>query len=286
MRRSQQGIGSDLLFLALSVTYQILSSTQAFPIDCQKNTAVCLEEIMKEVTQVRFEVKILTENKTLARPKNCVELYHSGQRISGVYTVDPDGSGAFNVYCDQTTSGGGWIVFQKRMDGSVDFNRTWNEYKHGFGNLVGEFWLGLDKINRLTQNKTKNMLRVDLGVTTRQTVHAEYEWFGIGNGTTDYRLYIGNMTNATVSSDSLDPHKDLNFGTWDRDPANCTLKRGGGWWYGRSSNFAVSSNLNGIYPRCRKETWADIHWNKLDPNNPKGHAPTSTEMKIRPVDFF
>ena len=80
------------------------------------------------------------------------------------------------------------------MNGSVDFNRTWNDYKHGFGNLVGEFWLGLDKINRLTQNKKKNMLRVDLGVTTCQTVHAEYEWFGIGNGTAHYRLYIGNMT--------------------------------------------------------------------------------------------
>ena len=38
------------------------------------------------------------------------------------------------------------------------------------------------------------MLRIDLGVTTRQTVHAEYEWFGIGNATADYRLYIGNMT--------------------------------------------------------------------------------------------
>ena len=80
------------------------------------------------------------------------------------------------------------------MNGSVDFNRTWNDYKHGFGNLVGEFWLGLDKINRLTQDKTKNMLLVDLGVTTCQTVHAEYEWFGIGNGTAHYRLYIGNMT--------------------------------------------------------------------------------------------
>ena len=52
--------------------------------------------------------------------KNCAELYKSGQRISGVYTTDPDGSGAFNIYCDHMTAGGGWTVIQKRMDGSVD----------------------------------------------------------------------------------------------------------------------------------------------------------------------
>ena len=132
--------------------------------------------------------------------RNCAELYKSGRRISGVYTIDPDGSGAFNVYCDQTTANGGWTVIQKRMDGSVDFNRTWNEYKHGFGNLVGEFWLGLDKINRLTRNKTKNKLRVDLGVTTGKTVHPEYDWFGIGNETAKYRLYIGNITSKLTVS--------------------------------------------------------------------------------------
>ena len=59
------------------------------------------------------------------------------------------------MYCDQTTAGGGWTVIQEKMDGSVNFNRTQDDYKHGFGNLVGEFWLGLDKINRLTRNKTK-----------------------------------------------------------------------------------------------------------------------------------
>ena len=56
--------GSALLFLALFVTFQILPSMRALPIDCQKNTAVCLEEIMKELTQVRFEVNILAENRT------------------------------------------------------------------------------------------------------------------------------------------------------------------------------------------------------------------------------
>lgn len=28
------------------------------------------------------------------------------------------------------------------MNGKVDFYRTWNEYRAGFGNLSEEFWLG------------------------------------------------------------------------------------------------------------------------------------------------
>ena len=82
--------------------------------------------------------------------KDCAELYKSGKKTSGVCTIDPDGSGAFDVFCDQKTDGGGWTVFQKRLDGLVNFYRGWADYKGGFGNLKGEFWLGLDKINRLT----------------------------------------------------------------------------------------------------------------------------------------
>ena len=33
-------------------------------------------------------------------------------------------------------------VFQKRSSGDVDFNRNWAEYKQGFGDLDGDFWLG------------------------------------------------------------------------------------------------------------------------------------------------
>ena len=60
-------LGSALLLLVLFVNFQFVPSTSAAPIDCQKNTAVCFEEIMKELTQLRFEVKILTENRTLVR---------------------------------------------------------------------------------------------------------------------------------------------------------------------------------------------------------------------------
>ena len=120
---------------------------------------------------------------------NCAELYKSGQRISGVYTIDPDGSGAFDVFCDQTTAGGGWTVFQKRLDGSVDFYRGWADYKNGFGNLNGEFWLGLDRIHRLVN--TKNRLRVDLEDTTGKTAYAEYDMFAVTSERTTYQLSLG-----------------------------------------------------------------------------------------------
>ena len=93
--------------------------------------------------------------------KNCAEVYKSGNKISGVYKIDPDGLGGFEMFCDQQTAGGGWTVFQKRKDGLVDFFLGWDNYKRGFSDLKGEFWLGLDKIHRLTKSSS-NKLRVDL----------------------------------------------------------------------------------------------------------------------------
>ena len=33
-------------------------------------------------------------------------------------------------------------VIQRRLDDSVDFYRTWDQYKTGFGNVNGEYWIG------------------------------------------------------------------------------------------------------------------------------------------------
>ena len=114
-----------------------------------------------------------------------------------MYTIEPDGEGAFEVFCDQKTSGGGWTVFQKRLDGSVSFYRDWDDYKNGFGNLNGEFWLGLDKIYRLTEKK-RNRLRVDLEETTGNTAYAEYDMFAVTNEATKYKLSLGNYSGIVL----------------------------------------------------------------------------------------
>ena len=110
--------------------------------------------------------------------------------MSGLYKIDPDGLGEFEVFCDQKTAGGGWTVFQRRQGGSVDFFRGWNDYKRGFGNLNGEFWLGLDKIHRLTASTNKK-LRVDLEATAGTILLAEYSSFAVANEKAKYQLTVG-----------------------------------------------------------------------------------------------
>ena len=107
--------------------------------------------------------------------------------------INPDGAGIIEVLCDQTTGGGGWLVFQKRLDGSVDFYRGWIEYKRGFGSLTGEFWLGFDKIHRLTSSGGYR-LRVDLEDFAGYTYYAEYDLFGVLSEGKKYKLSVGSYT--------------------------------------------------------------------------------------------
>ena len=131
--------------------------------------------------------------------KNCVEVYKSGNTISGVYKINPDGLGEFEVFCDQKTAGGGWTVFQKRRDGSVNFFRAWDDYKRGFGNLNGEFWLGLDKIHRLTVSGGYK-LRVDLEDIDGKTAFAEYSSFAVTSERTKYQLSLGSYSGKSFGA--------------------------------------------------------------------------------------
>ncbi|KAK2165275.1 hypothetical protein NP493_1373g00017 [Ridgeia piscesae] len=78
------------------------------------------------------------------RPRDCYDLLLDGNNVTGVYEVYLAKARKFvRVFCDME---GGWLVFQRRQDGSVDFYRDWANCNEGFGDVEGEFWLGGSKI--------------------------------------------------------------------------------------------------------------------------------------------
>ncbi|KAJ8024084.1 Fibrinogen C domain-containing protein 1 [Holothuria leucospilota] len=74
---------------------------------------------------------------------DCLDLFNANFTENGVFMIKPlDWPGApIKVYCNMT-DGGGWTVFQRRLDHSINFYRNWTCYKEGFGSLDHEHWLG------------------------------------------------------------------------------------------------------------------------------------------------
>ncbi|XP_067398286.1 ficolin-1-like [Emydura macquarii macquarii] len=226
-----------------------------------------------------IEKKELDNIQCKTGAKNCKELLARGNVMSDWYTIYPRDCNPMTVLCDMDTDGGGWIVFQKRVDGSVDFFRNWNSYKRGFGCRLSEFWLGNDNIHLLTSLGT-NELRIDLVDFDNKSQFAKYASFKIAGETEKYKLILGAFVNGTAG-DSLTIHNNMPFTTRDRDndpfSSNCAESFKGAWWY-KECHW---SNLNGLYLRGAHESYADgVNW-----KTSQGHKYSFkvSEMKFRPV---
>ncbi|XP_029378284.1 proteoglycan 4-like [Echeneis naucrates] len=184
--------------------------------------------------------------------RDCSDHLLRGAAGSGVYLVTPDlRSKSFPVYCDMEAAGGGWTVLQRRQDGSVSFNRSWAEYRAGFGELAGgEFWLGNNMIHLLTRDRDM-VLRVELQDFDGLTEYAEYDRFKVAGERLRYRLtvggYSGTAGDALRFSKTYD-HNNRPFTTPDRDndrypSGNCGAYYSSGWWF----DACMAANLNGRY---------------------------------------
>jgi len=197
---------------------------------------------------------------------NCCDLgyghftFSRKTRQSGIYVIPNvcrDDHLEAEAYCDNINGGGGWLVVQRRQDGSVDFNRTWVEYEDGFGKLTGEFWYGLRALHCLTGQGGWEM-RVDLKLSDGTKIFLHYEQFKVASAKDKYKLTLGGFQGTTT--DPMAYHNGMNFTTKDSDNdqekrKNCSFLYGliapaGGWWFKHC--WAIAPNIlynhrEGIY---------------------------------------
>ncbi|XP_053414755.1 ficolin-1-like isoform X2 [Nycticebus coucang] len=209
--------------------------------------------------------------------RTCRELLSLGHSLSGWHTIYLPDCRPLTVLCDMDTDGGGWTVFQRRADSSVDFYRDWDAYKRGFGSQLGEFWLGNDNIHALTAQGTSE-LRVDLVDFKGTHQFAKYHSFKMGSEADKYKLVLGAFAEGNAG-DSLTYHNNYPFSTKDQDndnvSQNCAVQYHGAWWYASCH----LSNLNGLYLGGDHESFANgINWKTGKGYN---YSYKVSEMKFR-----
>ncbi|CAK8688732.1 unnamed protein product [Clavelina lepadiformis] len=210
--------------------------------------------------------EILNKFAELIVPTSCL--------TSSVYGRQTLRSGE-EVFCD-----GGWTIIQRRNDGSVDFQQTWDQYVSGFGNLDGEFWWGLEKIHQLTNGRGCR-LRVDLWDFDDDHRFASYSDFSVEGENDSYRLHVDGYS-GTAGNGLTGGHSQngMGFTAIDRDNdqfgSNCASRFGrgsGGWWF----NNCLHASPNAVWGRSEGD-WANILWYEWKGKN---EALKATTLKLR-----
>ncbi|XP_054830634.1 angiopoietin-related protein 5 [Eublepharis macularius] len=220
---------------------------------------------------------------------------------SGLYIIHPEGSSyPFEVLCEMDFRGGGWTVIQKRSEGIVEFQKTWSDYLDGFGDLSGEFWLGLRKVFHIVNQKTASfMLYVGLESEDDTYAYASYDSFWLEDEACSFKIhlgrYSGNAGDAFRGLKKEDNQNSFPFSTFDVDndgcvPA-CTLgeqpikscsnfSEKTGWWFSQCG----LANLNGVHRFTGRMLETGIRWDTWTVGG-KPIKIKSVSMKIRRTYF-
>ena len=195
-------------------------------------------------------------------------------KSSGVYTIanfcEVKCSNT-RVYCDTSSGGGGWTVIQRRHDGSVEFYaRDWVEYEDGFGDLNGEFWIGLRSMHCLTSQGNWE-LRIDYQLQNGTKSYLHYNKFAIGSAEDQYPLNISGFDSIGLTDPFDNGHSlnEMKFSSRDRDNdlsyGDCGTSLGG-WWHRKCGQIYLNRPYTYMYMYINGEYI----------------KPTIAEMKIRP----
>ncbi|XP_034483849.1 ficolin-2-like [Drosophila innubila] len=246
--------------------------------DNLRATQLQLEEnlikLAKQKTDLQLcqkEVEKFSKTEKNQKPNSCNAFGDS----SGIHQIQVPGIDSFDVLCDNQTAGPGWIVIEQRLNGGESFNRDWATFRKGFGSHDGDFFLGLEKIHRLTNNQY-NELYIYMERFDGRIDYARYDRFGISNENDKYRINILGEFSGNVE-DKLRSHAYMMFSTSDSDndawaEGSCAHYREAGWWY----ESCVTSFLHGAYYNRATDSYSSIYFNYP-------HTIKKLKIMIRPI---
>ena len=173
------------------------------------------------------------------------------------------------------------ILVQQHFGGTTFFNRTWNEFKVGFGDVTDNYWIGNDRLHELTKYG-QYKLRVDLQLKSNQQWYwAEYSMFRVDDELTGYKLNIGG--HSGTAGDSMANINGMKYSTRDRDNDNwqntCATEAnhgdGGGFWYKDCSHNFINSPSAGTH---------GFVWHHLPVGNSWRNKLVTSRMKLLPMN--
>uniref|UniRef100_A0A671SR90 Angiopoietin-4-like n=1 Tax=Sinocyclocheilus anshuiensis TaxID=1608454 RepID=A0A671SR90_9TELE len=259
----------------------VLESKQRTELEDMREEKERLQDLVKRqtaaITALERQLRVASTNNS-ALQRQHQQLMKSVHTLIGMMS---SGTGK-NVFCDMVTSGGGWTVFQRRASGSVNFQKSWKDYKLGFGDPSGEHWLGNEAVHLIT-SQAQYSLRVELKDWEENGAYALYDKFQLAGEKQQYRYHLWSYSGTAGQQSSL-ASNGTGFSTRDADNdkcvCKCALMMTGGWWF----DACGLSNLNGIFytvgHNIRKLN--GIKWHHF---RGPSYSLQSTSMMIRPADF-
>lgn len=223
----------DEVFIYL-VTLSLLQS-EANHLDKLTNgtVGISLPDLMGEVKELQ-PIEREYEDLVSQLPKDCSSVFG----LPETYLIHP-GNHPVETWCVN-----GSTLLQRRYNGTIDFNRKFNEYVHGFGDPASEYWLGLESMHRLTSDNCSSM-RIDMTDIYGSSWYADYEYFVVGSADSGYMLDVGGFRGN--ASDAFEYQNHMEFSTIDRDRdisnTHCAGNYEGGWWFSHCQHV----NINGKY---------------------------------------
>jgi len=137
------------------------------------------------------------------------------------------------------------LIQQQNVYAFDFFNRSWAEFKVGFNDTKGNYWLGNELLNELTNNRYR--LRFELHAANGTWYWAEYSSVAVRSEADNYKLLVSGYSGN--AGDALSYQNNKMFTTYDRDndpwingawKNNCAVYNGGGFWYNSCSRGSIN----------------------------------------------